>query len=204
MLAPLHLARIRSRRVFLILGGPVASFTIASLATLAALSAPAHFWQPFWELLCMISAISVNAFVINLMPLKPDHSYSDGAKVAQLMKNGPWAGVDFVSSMVAASLVTSARPRDWNIDAIREVCEFLPKGHEGMRIRLCASMYSLDSGETDQALFYLQDAEEACEHLRKSLSADFCAEFVFLNAILQHDTRVAERWWALLNTHRNV
>jgi|SRR5579884_274736 len=203
-MVPTHLARIRSRRAFMILGGPVASLLIASTTTLAALTSIGHPWSHIWALLCMMSVISSMEFIMNLMPTKPGHAYSDGAKILQLARKGPWASIDFVTCMVAASAATTARPRDWNLEAIRESVAIVANGREGLGLRLFAAMHCVDAGLMEEAVGELKAAEEIAVDPRVRPSADTCAEFVFLNVILKQDATFVERWWAKLSKQRGV
>ncbi|HEX4593743.1 MAG TPA: M50 family metallopeptidase [Bryobacteraceae bacterium] len=203
-MAPTRLANVRGCSAFFTLGGPVASLVLAGVACIAALTAKGHFWQGAWSLLSLVATIASVDFVVNLIPQKPETNYSDGARIYQLVTNGPWAHVEQAFSMVASTLVTSRRPRDFDVEVIRAAGNFLVRGDRGMLLRLYSCMHHLDTGEVPQAIVSLEEAERLYEGTAVQSPAGICAVFVFMNAIFKRDQAAAELWWQRLQAQRNI
>lgn len=203
-MAPTRLDNVRSRSTFFTLGGPVASLLLAGLSCIAALTAKGHFWEPAWVTLSTIATIASTDFVVNLIPQRPETSYSDGARIYQLVTNGPWARVEQAFSMVASTLVTSLRPRDYDIGLIRNAGNFLAQGDRGMLLRLYACMHYLELGQNQDAIRALEEAESLYQGVGLQSPAGVCATFVFVNAIFKRDRAAAERWWHRLQACRNI
>jgi len=68
--------------------GPMASLVLGTAALIAALNAEGHPWNSAWEFLALISTCSLLTFAINLIPIRPEGSYSDGARIYQLLFRG--------------------------------------------------------------------------------------------------------------------
>jgi hypothetical protein len=136
-----------------------------------------------------------SASILNLVPLKTESMYSDGAHVYHLLKGGRWADVESAFSMVTSSLITHTRPRDWDIGVITRAAGFLRVGMQGMLLRLYACMHYRDLNRIAEALPYLAQAEEMYPQVEKHIDADLMGEFVFANALLKRDPGAARLWW---------
>jgi hypothetical protein len=189
------LDNIRGREAFLIMGGPMASLAVGAIATTAALGAKGHAWEPYWAFLSMCAAMGWASFVTNLIPLKSAARYSDGAQLYQLVKGGEWAHFHIAFAMVASSLVTPIRPRDFNVSTINRAADFITQGERGLLLRLFACIHYLDAGRLPEALASMQAAETLYEQSVFEKPQDICAEFVFINAFHKRDLAAAELWW---------
>src|SRR5581483_6317902 len=91
----------------------------AGVAALAfTLAAPGQRWQAEWLPFAFFATLSLLTGVLNLIPFRTKAFYSDGARIAQLLSQGPWADLHRAFSTAAAKTVTPLRPRDYDIDAI--------------------------------------------------------------------------------------
>jgi hypothetical protein len=203
-MAPTRLSNVRGRSAFFTFGGPVASLVLAGISCVAALTAKDHFWEGSWTLLSLIATVASMDFMVNLIPQKPEANYSDGARIYQLVTNAPWAHVEQAFSMVASTLVTSRRPRDYDVDVLHAAANFLARGDRGMLLRLYACMHYLDTGQVPEAVASLQEAEALYEGVAVRSPAGICALFVFLNAVFKRDLAAAELWWQRLQAQRNI
>ena len=188
MVAP-DLRNARSRKAFTLIGGPVASLVMGAIFIVVAMLTPGRPWQNYWMFFSMLATFSISAFIVNLIPLKPESLYSDGAQLHQIVTNGPWARVHFAFAMVTSSLVSRVRPRDFDIDVIRCAADSVPEGERGLLLRMFACLHYMDMRNPDprEAIAWMEQAEplferfsgfsEATRHLRR--------EFVFVNALLQ-------------------
>jgi Peptidase family M50 len=179
-MAATHLKKIRSRRVFQVLGGPVASLLTAAVCGVTALSAKGHGWEPYWTLLGMAMAIASGHFVANLF---------------QLLSRRPWADVDLAFLMVTTSQVSSIRPKDWDIEVLRAAGETLTEGQRGMLLQLYCCMHYLEAGRIPEALLRLQVAENLQAEGNLPATLEICARFVFVHAVFNHHAAAAQRWW---------
>lgn len=194
MVAP-DLHDLRSRQVFLLLGGPVASLVAGSIFMVLTLTAIGNPWAPCWSLLSTLATLSLAGFVVNLIPLKPESQYSDGAQLYQIVTNGPWARVHLAFAMVTTSAVASVRPRDFDINVIDEAADLVPHGERGLLLRLFACKHYIDNNRIPEALTNMQAAEALYEECKFERPQDICAEFVFMNAFYKRDLAAAELWW---------
>ncbi len=196
------LVNMRSRLAFFIMGGPIASLVMGSICIVATLLTPGHVWQRYWLLLSAMASLSISAFVVNLIPLKPESNYSDGAQLYQIVTNGPWARVHFAFAMVTTSLVTAVRPRDFDVNVLNLAAKSVPVGERGLLLRLFACLHYVDANQIPQALASLQDAEALYGQSIFEKPQDICAEFVFVNAFYKLDLAAAEQWWQKIEALR--
>ena len=194
MVAP-DLHNMRSRQVFLLMGGPVASLVMGLIFSAATLTANGHVWQPYWSLLSTLATLSIAGFVVNLIPLKPESQYSDGAQIYQILTNGPWARVHLAFAMVTTSAVAPIRPRDFDMNVINQAADFVRHGERGLLLRLVACKHYIDKNRIPEAVANMQAAAELFEECKFEKPQDICAEFVFVNALYKRDLAAAELWW---------
>jgi hypothetical protein len=203
-MAPTRLTNVRGCSAFFALGGPVASLALAGVSCVAAFTAKGHFWEPSWAIFSMMATIASVDFMVNLIPQKPEAHYSDGARIYQLVTNGPWAHVEQAFSIVASTLVTSRRPRDYDLEVIHAAGNFLNKGDRAMLLRLFSCIHHLDSGRIPEAIESLEQAEKLYENVALQNGAGICAEFIFINAVFKRDRAAAELWWQRLQAQRRI
>ena len=109
----------RWRDIGMISAGPLTSLLTGEAAFRIALSAKGSVYEPFWQFFAALTTICLVAFGANLIPIRPKGSYSDGARIYQLLRGGHWADLHRAYSMVSSTQVTSMRPRDYDVRAIR-------------------------------------------------------------------------------------
>jgi hypothetical protein len=142
----------------------------------------------------MIAAMGWSAFAVNLIPLKTAANYSDGAQLHQIISGGEWAQFHLAFGMVASSLVTPIRPRDFDVAIINRAAEFITHGKHGMLLRLFASKHYIDADMIPEGLASMEAAEVLYEQSFFEKPEDICSEFVFLNAFYKRDLAAAEVW----------
>jgi Zn-dependent protease len=194
-LVPTHLQDIRSRQVFVIAAGPVASLITAILATAFALTSPGNAWAPAWKFFSWLATFAWVSAVINCIPVRPQDQYSDGAQIYQLLSNGPWADFHLAFSMVSSSLVTPLRARDFDVAVLNRAAAFMVTGQRGMLLNLFLYMHHCDCGRTEEGLRYFEIAESMYPQIAKELPADLHLEFVYGNAFFKQDLAAAQIWW---------
>jgi hypothetical protein len=194
-LVPTHLRDIRSRQVFMIAAGPVASLITAILATAVALTAPGNAWEPAWKFFTWLATFAWVSAVVNCIPMRPQDQYSDGAQIYQLLSGGPWADYHMAFSMVSSSLATPLRPRDFDVAILNRAAAFMATGLRGMLLNLYLYLHHCDCGRTAEGLRYFDIAESMYPQIASELPADLHLSFVYGNAVLKQDLAAAELWW---------
>jgi len=175
--------------------GPLTNLVTGLIATYAALIAKGQPYEQYWQLLSLISTLSLVSFIVNLIPIRPEASYSDGARIYQLLRGGPWADLHRAMSIASSTMVTALRPRDYDIDAIQRASLSFTQGHQAVLLRLLATSYYLDHGMTSQACAALTEAESIVKESSLDLPAELCQAFVFRTAFLRKDALAARQWW---------
>lgn len=194
-LVPTRLSDLRAQRIFTTIGGPFGSLFAGILGLLGALTAKGHPWESWWGCFSMLATLGFSAFVLNLVPMRPQGQYSDGAHLYQLLSRGPWADVHMAFSMVGATLVTPLRARDFDIALLDRGAAFLQHGKEGMLLRLFKYLHHVDSGRIHEGIAAAADAEALYPELAKTLDADLHTDFIFVNALFRRDLEAARLWW---------
>jgi hypothetical protein len=161
------------------------------VALMLAYEAPHTRWEGAWRFLALTGSVCICDFVINLIPLRPEGAYSDGAQIFQLMKGGPWADTHLAFAMVGSSLVTPLRPSQFDLPLLARVARFHQSGKQGALVLLFIAMHHVETGRTEAAI----QAWRAAELLDQEPTADTSAEYVFLEAALAEDFERACKWW---------
>lgn len=198
-MAPTKVRNLPSQNVLMMAGGPLASLVLAGLATVVTLTAKGSPWEPMWEFWSLVATLAFLGFAANLIPkatLREDGGgYSDGAQIYQIVSGGVWADVHLALSIVAASLTTPLRPKDYDIRRLERAASFLTQGRKAVLLRLLAHTHYLDSGRLPEALQALEEAERAYAVSASEVSAELHSTFVFANALLRRDAAAAGLWW---------
>src|SRR5260370_38395377 len=92
----------------IVAAGPTAHLLTAIVATPLVLNAAGHAWAPAWEFFAVLTTLSWMG-IFNLVPVRPEDQYSDGAQIYQLLSNGPWADFHMAFAIVGSSLATPLR-----------------------------------------------------------------------------------------------
>jgi hypothetical protein len=183
-------------------GGPIASLLLGLFALWATLESKGRPWEQGWELLALLNTCSLLTFIVNLIPLRPEASYSDGARIYQLLSGGAWADVYRAFSTAGCSLVCALRPRDYDVQTIQRAARFLTRGQQALTLRMYAYTHFFDSGRLPDALRALGEAESVYAQDAPAISAELHADFVFANAFLKRDAAAARVWWERMQTEK--
>ena len=189
----------RRRDICMIAAGPLANLFAAIVCLLIVLGTPLDTaTETLSEIIgyvALFGASSLIAFATNLIPLKTDTNYSDGAKIYQLITNGPFADLHRVFSAVTSSLVTPLRPRDFDIVSIERATSGVAQGQQLMLLRLFQYQYFLDHGQLEQAGQALSTAESVYDQGDLKIPAGLHTVFVFGYAYIQRDALKSRQWW---------
>jgi hypothetical protein len=201
-LVPTNPDQPRWREIVMIAAGPLANLGTGLIAIAAALAVVGSPFEQDWHFLGVFSTLSLVTFAVNLIPLRPDSLYSDGARIFQLLRGGPWADLHRALSVVQFTLVTPLRPRNYDIDAIRRASESFTHGRQALLLRLLASSYFFDSGMINQARDSFAQAEAIYQESASDIPAELHFDLVFDSAYLRHDAASARKWWNLMEAKK--
>jgi len=183
-----------------IAAGPLTSLLVAAIAFQLAIAAKGRSYEHAFGFLAILATLGFLAFFVNLLPLRPEGLYSDGANIYQRLKGGPWADFRVAIAAVLSTTVTPLRPRDFDIERIRRASAAFPHGRQAVLLRLMASSYYLDRyylnrGELSSAAASIADAEAAYNRAPWSITPGLCLTFAFRIALLERDAARARIWW---------
>jgi len=201
-LVPTNPEQSRWKGIGMIAAGPLASLLAGLTALGIALSAKGHPYEQYWELLALIATFGLVGFAMNLIPVRPGALYSDGARIYQLLRGGPWADLHRAFSVAGSTLVTPLRPRDYDIQTIQRAASSITQGRQGLVLRLLASYYFLDHQMMPEAREALSEAESIFKKSASDIPADLYTDFVYGNAILHRDAAAARQWWERMEARK--
>jgi hypothetical protein len=194
-LVPTDPHQSRWSQICMIAAGAGFNLLTGLIALYAALTAKGQPYEQYWEFFAYFSTISLLAFASNLIPMQSEVHYSDGARIYQLLRGGPWADYYRVLNLVGSTVVTPLRPRDYDIEAIKRAEQSFTKGHQALMLRLFASSYFLDRGMIPEASEEVVEAERIYQESALDLPAELCMSFVYRTAVLRRDAASARQWW---------
>jgi hypothetical protein len=185
----------RWHEIAMIAAGPFTNIATGLLALWAALNASGHFYEPAWNFLALYSNISIVVALVNLLPFRTGNHYSDGARILQLLTNSPLLDVFHAMNQVLSTLVSPARPRDFDVDRLRRASLIVPGGLQGVLLHLWAMDYFVDRGQLAEAHETLCAAMTVCVSSSVDLPVGVNAVLVGYIALLDRNASVARAWW---------
>lgn len=183
-----------SAYIAMIAAGPLASLLVGCIAFLLARKVPGTEIEWTREFFSLVSTFGLVAFVVNLIPARPQGLYTDGAQIYQLLAGGPWADYHRAVSEASSGTVTPLRPRDYDIEAIRRASAGITQGRDGLFLRLVAYSHFADADQIPDACRALAEAESIYESSGID-SAEVCSLFVIGNGFRAQDSAAARMWW---------
>jgi hypothetical protein len=190
------------RDICMVAAGPLVSLGAGFTALRITLAAPGHPWQKDWLPLAVFATLCLLSGALNLIPFRTRTSYSDGARIVQLLSRGPWADLHRAFSTAAATMVTPLRPRDYDIDAIVRAASSISVGQQALHLRLLAASYYLDCGRTSDASHALAEAEVIYQESASDIPAELHTPFIFIKACLDRDPAGTRLWWERMQAKR--
>jgi Peptidase family M50 len=199
---PTNPSQPRSHRIWMIAAGPLASLVTGLIAVAAVFAVRGTAYEPAWEFLSLMATFGLVSFAVNLIPVRPEALYSDGARIYQLLSSGPWADLDQALAVVMSTTVTALRPRDYDMNAIQRAAISFTHGRQALLLRLLSTSYYLDSGMISQAGDSFAQAEAIYHESASDIPADMHFDFVFDSAYLRRDAAAARQWWDLMQAKK--
>jgi len=185
----------RIEEIGMIAAGPIVNLLAGLLATFAALAAPGQPWEREWHFFALLATISFITFAGNLVPFRPEGSYSDGARIYQLLRGGPLADMHRAFNLAGATHVTAIRPRDYDLGALQRASAAFQQGPPALVLRLIESEHFLDSGEFDRCCNVLDEAELIYHESASDIPAGSLTVFIIGYGLVRRDAAKARLWW---------
>jgi len=180
----------------MIAAGPLTSAVTGLVALWMAFNAADSPWQSQWFFLAMFATISLEAAVVNLVPLRTATGYSDGARIAQLFRGSVWADLHEVFRTGAATTVSAVRPADYDIAAIhRPIAAGITNDSQTFLLRLLAYSFYIDRRQPEMALQELSAAAEIYQGCAAKIPAELHYGLVIGAAMERRDAAQARMWW---------
>jgi Peptidase family M50 len=175
--------------------GSLANVLTGSLALFLILGSGVALPAPVTGFVALFGAWSLGLAAANLIPFRTPQGYSDGAVVLQLLAGGAFAEFHLSVARIGSSLVSSLRPRDYDIGSIRSAARGIAHGRQALLMWLYAFSHSIDSGKTEEADEVLANAELVCLQSASNIPAELHTTFVFGNALVRRDPKATRFWW---------
>ena len=182
--------------LFMIVAGPLSNLGTGIIAFCAVFLIEPDSPLQAGGMLFLFSIYSFIACATNLIPFRSGEQYSDGAKIYQLLAGGPFAALHGALSLVASSLVSPLRPRDYNIELMdRAAAGGAAQGRQLMVLSLLRHHHFFDCGQLTDAALALAEAEAIYQQFASEIPAELHSDFIFGNAYVKHDGMAARLWW---------
>ena len=175
--------------------GSISNVLSGSLALLIALGSGRALPVQVIGFLTLFGSWSLGLAASNLLPFRTPQGYSDGAIVLQILAEGAFAEFHLSLARIGSSLVSSLRPRDYDIGSIRRAACGIAHGRQALMMWLYAFSHSIDTGQTQEADDVLAHAELVCLQSAHNIPAELHTSFIFGNALVRRDAKATRFWW---------
>jgi Zn-dependent protease len=183
--------------------GPLANLCSAPLLFVLALHIAGSRVESAWLFFAFMATFSLAIAFFNLLPLRATGgSYSDGARLLQLITSSPAADLHRTERRLQSTLVTSLRPRGLDPATLRHAASFFPGTAAAIRYHLCAADSLEDAGRipdaaqeiaAGEAIYNAASADDGAHPI--DLPAPLHLSFVLFHALHNRDAAAARLWW---------
>ena len=194
-LVPVNPDESRWNELAMIAAGPFVNLLTGGVAAALAYSAVGAPWVSLWEYFALFATVSLVAGVVNLLPLRPEGLYSDGARIFQILRGGPLYDYQRAARIAQAGSVSPIRPKNFDIAAIERASTHFTTGEVGLLLRLWATEYYLDRGDLPQARVAFAQAEEVFAHSAPDIRAGLHSCMVINAALTRRDAEATSSYW---------
>jgi hypothetical protein len=198
---PTRPERIREGALFIIAGGPVASLLVGLTSGLLLISSPGAVWERAWTLLAALAVICLGDSVLNLLPIGLAQSYSDGARLWQLSRRGPWCDHLVFGLYRGLSKTTMLSPLEWPEEEVIAAPAFEGTPLARLGDQGVAAFYFRLKGDPQRAEPYVRRVQDLLPRLNATQASHFSPEVVIFHAAYRNDLQEARRWAAFMNDH---
>jgi hypothetical protein len=192
-MAPTLAEGIRERAMFFVAGGPVASALLGLLAASMLLHAPGSPWRHHWYFIGLLACWGLCDFLSNLLPVATAIGYSDGARLWQFWRRGPWSEYLTATYYMTISLSTPMLPRDWPTTMVVNAARFPGRPPEKALAEYLAYMHFEDRGDIESAGRYLNALSQTVQN-DEELSEHYALEIAFYSAAYCGNADLGWQW----------
>ncbi len=186
--------RDRIGRIWFIAGGPIASLLSGIVFLCLATTMPVGQFASLWDFYAWTGILSLSAFVLNVIPVRSQALYSDGAKIYQILTRSVRDDYYWILSFSRSIAVTPNRPRDYDLAALRRALDSEVGRPQRVVFRLMESECLLERGLVEESAEAVAKAQAAYGQQSEELTAGSICAFVFGHAILRSDPATARIW----------
>lgn len=177
----------------LVLGGPLASLLLATIAFAAA------WWLPGrTSAYCLIVAVmSLGIFVVTAIPMRSGGFMSDGMQFLQLSRNPVMVDRRVRLTALMGQGMAGTRPRDYDAKLLAQAQAMT--GDEriyDVGVWLCSYFHALDSGDIAAAGDWLDRIESAFDEYPAGFRQSLAIELALFEALHRRRLDVAQAWMA--------
>ncbi len=195
---PTHPDQPRWHDVVMIAAGPLVNIATGPIFLWAAMHAPGTRWQPLWFFFAIMASTAFLVAGFNLLPFRTtsgSYSYSDGARILQLLTNSPIIELQRTMRRIQSTMVTPLRPCDLDPVALQNLAADYPRELAGLQLQLCAADSYEDQGRLPEASAALAAAQGIDDNFILDLSRSLHAAFILDYALLNRDAAKARLWF---------
>ena len=193
---PINPDQPRWHDVCMVAAGPLTNICTGPLFLWAAFHAQGTRYQPAWFFLALMASFAFLVAAFNLLPFRTaSGSYSDGARILQLLTDSPVVELHRTMRRLQSTLVTALRFRDLDPDTFLRVASRYPRELTGLHCYLCAAMSFEDAGRVPEARAALASAEAIYNNFPINLPVPLHTVFIIDHACLNRDPAAARLWW---------
>jgi hypothetical protein len=186
--------RNRGAKIFYIAAGPIASLLSGLLFLYWAAAIPAGQSDALWDFFSWTGVISLGVFALNVIPMRSQAFYSDGAKIYQAVTGSVLDDYYWILSLSHSVATTQNRPGDYDLEALRRVVNSEIGRPQRVVFYLMTAECLLERGLADLAAEEVAKAQAAYDEKPEKLTAGTIGSFVFGHAILRADLATARIW----------
>ncbi len=178
---------LRVRTAMAVVGGPIGSLALGSVALALAFAANSSLNGLFPA----VAFFSLTSGVFNLLPLKLGGASSDGARLLMLMRGGPNA--DRYCFLVAINGISraGARPRDWSAEWITLITAPADASLGDAAANHVAYYWALDNNDVFRAEMFMGRVINAIGTLPPAIRSAVYADAAFFHAYFRNDLDMA-------------
>jgi len=185
----------RWRDVCMVAAGPLVNIATAIVTLYIAFRTASGAPLQMSGLTALFGGYSLITGVCNLIPLRVGNSYSDGARIYQILSRGPFADLHRALSVVTSSLVSPLRPRDYDLQSIERASASAAQGTQLLLLHAFRCQYYLDRGMLPEAAEAITAAENIYHKESLDIPAELHTSFVFDAAYAKRNPVSAREWW---------
>jgi len=183
--APTDTRDLRRRTLWLIAGGPLASFAagVLLLGLRSVLDAP-----PVADTLLLgTGAISLLIWLASAIPSTAGGFYSDGARIIRLVRGGADVEREVACLAIIGLSMGGARPRDWSPELVARASAGEPDTLFGVAGRIYAYSHEVDAGRVEAARAHIEAAVAAAEVLPRQARPGLMLQAALFAARVERD-----------------